>query len=54
MSIWKLMWKLIIRGLEHNPKWTLNQRLFKEFIWIERLGTRVPNGLNERRELSGI
>ena len=46
------MRKWIIRGLEHNPEWTLNQRLFKEFLWIERLGTRVPNGLNERRELS--
>lgn len=44
---------LRVMGLEHNPRWTLRQRLFKEFLWIRRLETRVPNGLNIRREVGG-
>lgn len=44
--------KLRIRGLEHDPGWTLRQRLCKEYIWIEKLKAWFPNGLNERREIS--
>lgn len=39
---------LQIQGLEHDPRWTLRQRLHKEQTWIKKLNTRVPHGLNER------
>ncbi|XP_078795976.1 uncharacterized protein LOC144988835 [Oryzias latipes] len=38
---------LIISGLEHNDRWTCGQRKRAERIWIQRLGTMAPGGLNE-------
>lgn len=38
---------LIISGLESNPNWTTGQRKRAERIWIERLGTTTPRGLND-------
>ncbi|MGL5565305.1 MAG: GIY-YIG nuclease family protein, partial [Plesiomonas sp.] len=45
---------LQIRGLEHNPRWTLKHRLYKEYLWIKKLDTQVPRGLNERWEVAGV
>lgn len=39
---------LIICGLEANDRWTPGQRKRTESIWIKRLGTLTPNGLNDR------
>ncbi|XP_061749458.1 uncharacterized protein LOC133548063 [Nerophis ophidion] len=33
--------------IETNPKWSLAQRQRAELLWITRLGTRYPGGLNE-------
>ncbi|KAL2102106.1 hypothetical protein ACEWY4_001274 [Coilia grayii] len=41
---------LRIRGQDHDPKWTLGQRLRKEREWIKKLGTEFPLGLNERND----
>ncbi|XP_029282304.1 uncharacterized protein LOC115004773 [Cottoperca gobio] len=38
---------LIISGLESNDRWTTGQRKRAEKVWIERLGTTVPRGLND-------
>lgn len=35
-------------GLEHNPNWSLQHRLFKERQWINRLQSTFPFGLNEK------
>lgn len=43
--------KLRIQGIDHNPKWSTRQRLYKEHWWINKLNTKTPNGLNEREEL---
>ncbi|KAL7384032.1 hypothetical protein ABVT39_023002 [Epinephelus coioides] len=37
---------LIISGLEGNAMWTLGQRRHAERVWINRLGTLAPQGLN--------
>ena len=34
-------------GLQHNPLWTTGQRKRAERDWINKLGARHPNGLNE-------
>ncbi|TWW58463.1 hypothetical protein D4764_07G0011820 [Takifugu flavidus] len=38
---------LIISGLETNNCWTVGQRRRAERIWINKLGTKTPHGLNE-------
>lgn len=37
-----------IQGLEHNYRWMTKQRLYKEHVWIGRLYTGAPNGLNDQ------
>ena len=34
--------------LESNPAWSVQQRRRTERSWIQKLGTHLPNGLNER------
>lgn len=34
-------------GLQANPTWSLKDRLRAEALWIKRLDTRYPRGLNE-------
>ena len=36
-----------IMGLQQGSNWTHKQRLWTEGIWIKKLGTISPNGLNE-------
>lgn len=35
-----------LEGLEHNPNWSTPQRRRAEALWIAKLGTRFPHGLN--------
>ncbi|MGL5598702.1 MAG: GIY-YIG nuclease family protein [Aeromonas sp.] len=39
-----------VTGLEHNPNWGKRDRLRRERMWIKRLGTQFPKGLNLRRD----
>lgn len=39
---------LIISGLESNNRWTIGQRKRAEKIWIDKLGTMVPLGFNDK------
>jgi len=39
---------LLTTVLESNPNWSTPQRRFNELVWIARLQTRDPDGLNER------
>lgn len=38
---------LRLAGLESNPYWSVAQRLRAESLWITKLKTGIPNGLNE-------
>ena len=38
---------LVISGLEANDCWTTGQRKRAEKIWINKLGTTIPRGLND-------
>ena len=38
---------LRVTGLQANPSWSLSDRLKIEALWIKRLDTRFPRGLNE-------
>ncbi|MEQ2274090.1 hypothetical protein XENORESO_013733, partial [Xenotaenia resolanae] len=38
--------------LQSNPTWSAAQRRRAERIWISRLETTIPGGLNERRLIS--
>lgn len=40
---------LIMQPLEHDPKWTRDQRRKRERHWINKLSTYFPQGLNERK-----
>lgn len=40
--------KMSVLSLEHNPNWTLRERLHKEWKWINKLNTIYPNGLNQK------
>lgn len=37
---------MTMKQLEHNTEWSTSQRKRKEKIWIQRLNTIYPNGLN--------
>ena len=39
----------LMRPLEHNPRWTVAERRRREAIWIKRLNTYYPHGLNDRK-----
>lgn len=38
---------LRVMGLQSDRTWTLKQRLITETLWIRKLNTKYPNGLNE-------
>lgn len=38
---------LRVMGLQSDRTWTLKQRLMSERLWIRKLNTKYPNGLNE-------
>lgn len=40
---------MLVRPLEHDPTWTQEDRRKRETYWIRTLGTRYPQGLNDRR-----
>ncbi|CAG5994272.1 unnamed protein product [Menidia menidia] len=42
-------WEAIkVSILQSNPHWTIKQRKFNERLWITKLKTTYPHGLNER------